>query len=181
MKEERIKPEVKPGEDGNLVQKGLKEKTKKIIGGNIFGLGNNQEEEKPEKTFKEEKIPVSSEPIPEEKPKPIDPNLIVLNDQNIQNYQIDIQSLNQLPGNINVWLATKDLKPIPNTITTLRDENGKALYANKTGPNGYFLTNKIWENGIYTIEFRHDQYKLPKVKLIVTKNIDKKPIKITAI
>jgi len=73
------------------------------------------------------------------------------------------------------------LKPIPNAVTTLRDENGKALYANKTGPNGYFLTNKTWQEGIYTVDFQHDQYKLPKMKLIMTKNIDKKPIKITAI
>lgn len=176
MKEERVKPDVKPGEDGSLIQKGLKETKKKIIGGNLLGL--EKKEEPKEKTFKEKKLPQT---IEEQKPKPINPTVIQINDQNITNYQIDIKSLKQLPGNINIWLSTKELKPVPNVVTYLRDQNGKTLYANKTGPNGYFLTNKEWEQGIYSIEFQHTQYKFPKVQLVLTKNMDKKPIKITTI
>ena len=73
------------------------------------------------------------------------------------------------------------MTPIPNVIAYLRDKKGKVLYANKTGPNGYFLTNKMWDPGIYTLEFQHPQYQFPKVQLILVDKNVKLPIKINNI
>ena len=184
MKKAAIKPDVRPTEDGKIVQRNTKETKKKIIGGNIFGEQKNEESkvETDTKELKQQEIqPEESNTPVESKTTPIDPNKIVITEENVNGYQIDIKSLDKLPGNINIWLATRDLKQIPNVISYLRDQSGKVLYANKTGPNGYFLTNKEWEDGIYTVEFQHPQFKFPKVEMVLTKNFSKKPIKITAI
>ena len=186
MKKAAEKPDVKPTQDGKIVQKDTKETKKKIIGGNI--LGEQKEQPVQDREVKEEKTNIdtpkeetSVEMAPTTQTQPIDPNKLVITEENISKYQLDIKSLDQLPGNINIWLSTKDLKQIPNVISYLRDQNGKILYANKTGPNGYFLTNKVWEDGIYTVEFQHPQFKFPKVEIVLTKNFTKKPIKITTL
>ena len=57
----------------------------------------------------------------------------------------------------------------------------KIVYANKTGPNEYFLTNKVWESGNYTIDFQHPQYKFPKIEIIINNVNNRLPIKINAI
>lgn len=189
IKDSNIKPEVKPTQDGKIIHKESKESKKKIIGGNLLGEANepqenlsNPEEEITNVTNTESKEVIQSEIIPETKAtQPIDPNLLVITEENVDNYQFDIKTIDQLPGNINAWLCTKDFKQIPNVISYLRNNDSKILYANKTGPNGYFLTNKIWEEGVYTIEFQHPQFKFPKVKIVLTKNFTKKPIKITTL
>lgn len=114
-------------------------------------------------------------------PPPIEPNFLVITKGNISNYQFEIKSVDKLPGNINVWLCTKDLKPIPNVITYLKSSEGKILYANKTGDSGYFLTNKLWEPSTYMLEFQHPVYKFPKVQLEVENKENKLPIKISNI
>jgi hypothetical protein len=73
------------------------------------------------------------------------------------------------------------MKPIPNVVTYLKSEEGKILYANKTGDSGYFLTNKVWEPGTYMLEFQHPTYQFPKVQLEITEEAEKLPIKINNI
>jgi hypothetical protein len=179
MKKKAEKPDIKPTEDGKIVQKDTKETSKKIIGGNVMGEKKEEQKDNPQDTVSAEKETVDTPK--ENTPAPIDPNKLVITEDNAEKYQIDIQSLDKLPGTINLWLTTKDLKQIPNVISYLRDSNGKIVYANKTGPNGYFLTNKQWPEGIYTVDFQHPQFKFPKVELVLTKNFTKKPIKITTI
>ena len=149
-----------------------------------MSLGEKKEPERnPEENKETEEMKTTQTPkenpkeeiIKEQTTAPIDPNKIVITEANVEQYQIEIQSLEKLPGSINLWLTTKDLKQIPNVISYLRDQNGKIVYANKTGPNGYFLTNKQWEEGVYTGEFQHPQYKFPKVEIVLTKNFTKKP------
>lgn len=164
MQEERNKPELKPTTDGKLVQKGFKTTTSTIIGGSIQ-QPTELKEENPE-------IPT---------PANIAPSTLIISDENRKNYEFTIQSLDKLPGNINVWLYTGEVTPVPNVITYMRGEDGKILYANRTGQSGYFLTNKVWSKGIYYLEFVHPQYKFPKVEIIITEESHKLPIKIKTI
>lgn len=172
MKEDRNKPALKPNEDGKLVSKDSREAKPKIIGGGMIQSitpSETTEEETADTQMIEEK-PISS----------IDPSKILITDENRSNYQFTIKSVEQLPGNINIWLATKDFKPIPNVIVYLKTKEGKMLYANKTGPNGYFLTNKMWELGEYVLDFQHPQFKFPTVEIVLTNVGDKLPIKINS-
>lgn len=162
MQEDRTKPELKPSSSGKLVDKSFKENTSAIIGGNISKAVSQEPEPKPES------IPVN-QPVKD---------ILIISDENRKNYEFSIQSLDKLPGNINIWLYTGDMKPIPNVIAYMKDDNDKMLYANRTGASGYFLTNKLWGKGIYNIEFLHSQYKFPKVKIIIEKEDNKLPIKI---
>jgi len=167
MKKEREKPLVKPDEDGRLIHKDIKMKKKKIIG---ESLPLTKEFEGEEEVVAEERESVD-----------INPSSILINSQNIGSYQFDIGNTTTLPGNINVWLCTKDFKPVPNVIGYLKSFDGKMLYANRTGPNGYFLTNKLWETGTYTLEFEHPEYKFPKIQLDLENIQSKLPIKISTI
>ena len=163
MKEERIKPELKPGSDGKLVEKSISEKVNTIIGGGI--------------QKKEAIVEENTNPAPA--PTPVStPQLLVISDENRANYEFTIQSLDKLPGNINIWLYTGDMKPVPNVVTYMKGQDGKVLYANRTGQSGYFLTNRIWDKGVYYIEFSHPQYQFPKVEIIIQQTDHKLPIKI---
>lgn len=176
MREERSKPEVKPSEDGQIIPKDVKDKNRKIIG---VGLDIKKEDAE-----LEDDIDMLDEELNVEEnltTPPIDPNLLVITDSNIANYQFNIKSLDRLPGNINAWLCTKDFKPIPNVIVYLKDSHQKVLYANRTGTNGYFLTNKMWDIGTYMLEFQHPVYKFPKVQLELSNRENKSPIKINNI
>lgn len=104
---------------------------------------------------------------------------IIISEENLSHYQFIIKSVDKLPGNINIWLCTKDNKPIPNINTYLKDSEGKILYANRTGKNGYFLTNKIYPDGVYNIEFEGTDQPIPVVKIVLSKNMGKLPFKIT--
>lgn len=166
MQQERTKPELKPSADGKLVQKSFKEKTSPIIGGNLLQTTN-------------EEIPV--EKVSEVQPTPIAQDRLIISEENRKNYEFTIQNLDKLPGNINIWLYTGDMVSVPNVITYMKGEDGKILYANRTGASGYFLTNKLWTKGRYTLEFIHPQYKFPKVDLLLTNESNKLPIKIKTI
>ena len=176
MREERSKPEVKPSEDGQIIPKDVKDKNKKIIG---VGLDIKKEDAE-----LEDGIDMLDKELNVEEnltTPPIDPNLLVITDSNIASYQFNIKSLDRLPGNINAWLCTKDFKPIPNVIVYLKDSQQKILYDNRTGTNGYFLTNKMWDIGTYMLEFQHPVYKFPKVQLELSNRENKSPIKINNI
>lgn len=173
MKTQRQKPLVKPDEEGRLVHKDTKIKKKKIIGENIQTTENTQSQ-----TIEEEKPDVFEKGEGREKID-VDPENIYINPENISSFQLNIGDTNSLPGNINVWLSTKGFQPIPNVIGYLKTDTDKVLYANKTGPNGYFLTNKAWDPGKYILEFEHPEYKFPKVVLELEKSNNKSPIKIS--
>lgn len=174
MKAKRTKPEIKPTEEGELVHKDMKKERKKIIG--ISLPVKKEEEEQPDLLDQELKV---DEDLMA--PPPIDPNFVMITDQNISNYQFNIKSLDRLPGNINLWLCSRDFKPIPNVIVYLKNMQGKVLYANRTGKNGYFLTNRMWQSDTYVLEFQHPVYKFPKVQLELTDIKNKLPIKISNI
>jgi hypothetical protein len=168
MQQERSKPELKPSTDGKLVQKSFKEKTSTIIGG---GLLQATEDE-------------TVQPVRKLDEKPIVQTVqdrLIISEENRKNYEFTIQNLEKLPGNINIWLYTGDMVSVPNVITYMKGEDGKILYANRTGASGYFLTNKMWIKGRYTLEFIHPQYKFPKVDLLLTDESNKLPIKIKTI
>jgi len=173
MKNQRLKPEVKPTEDGQIVHKDIKQEKKKII-----GVPLPLKKEEVEDPLEKAQLNVEEELL---KPLPNVPQKIVITDENIANYQFKIKSMDKLPGNINVWLCTKDFKPVPNVITYLKSSQGKVLYANKTGTNGYFLTSKLWDPGTYMLEFEHPVHKFPKVQLELTKKENKLPIKINTV
>jgi len=172
----RLKPGVKPSEDGKLIAKDSKEKRKKIIGA------------QPVKPTFEEPVSVVQEEIDKELdalensgPKSINPSNILITEDNISQYQFNAKGLDNLPGNINLWICTKDFKPISNIVVSLKDEKGNLLYANKTGGNGYFLTNKKWIPGKYQVEFSSDEFALPNVEIFLSGKESNLPIKITAI
>ncbi len=178
MKEQRVKPNVKPDEEGKLIPKDMKGKKKKKIIGESLPVKKEIIDENKVSDMLEENIDVDPSLTT---PPPIDPNFLVITSQNISNYQFKIKSLDKLPGNINAWLCTKNLKPVPNVIVYLKSSEGKILYANKTGDSGYFLTNKLWEPSTYMLEFQHPVYKFPKVQLEVEDKGNKLPIKISNI
>lgn len=177
MKEERTKPLLKPTKDGQLINKDQKDNTKKIIGGGIDKIISEETEEND--IPQDDNLDILQ--VEPQQNTQIDPTKLIITDENIQNYQFTTQGLENLPGNINCWLCTKDFKPIPNVVAYLRDSNGKVLYASKTGPNGYFLTNKIWDSGNYTINFQHPQYEFPTVEIMTNKINNRLPIKINAL
>lgn len=106
-------------------------------------------------------------------------NVITITDENISRYQFPIKSIDKLPGNINIWLCTKDNQPLPGINTYLKDINGKILYGNKTGPNGYFLTNREYPEGVYNIEFEGLPSKIPNIRFVRGKDTSKLPLRIT--
>ena len=171
LKEQRIKPTVAAVEDTKIKVIGAtelrKEQKSQIFeetpGDDILAM-----EEVPKEIVKaEEKII-----LPDDK-------YITISDENISEYQFSIKSVNQLPGNINIWLCTRDNQPLSNVNTYLKDSNGKILYANKTGPNGYFLSNSIYPEGMYTVEFEGLASSAPKLRILISKNQSKLPLKIT--
>jgi hypothetical protein len=105
---------------------------------------------------------------------------LTIGPQNISQYQFKIQSVDKFPGNINIWLTDLNNRGIANVPTFLKNKNGKVIFANRTGPNGYFLTNQIFPPGIYYIHFEQDTYQIPNVQLVLGRNTSKNPIKITA-
>ena len=172
----RVKPHLKPSEDGKLIAKDTKEKKKKIIG---VQLTDKKAEEPVSEAQK--KIDKELESLENSAPKSVNPEYILINEENISQYQFNAKGFDDLPGNINIWISTKDFKPIPNIVTLLKDEKGNLLYANKTGSNGYFLTNQKWEPGKYSIEFDTNQYMFPKVDILLSGNEKNLPIKITTL
>lgn len=106
---------------------------------------------------------------------------LVITSENISKYQFDIQGADELPGNINIWVSDKGFKPVSGVVIQLNDKDGNILYANRTPESGYFLTNRIFPEGIYLLKMNKDGYIFPDVKIVLEKQFAKKPIKITAL
>ncbi len=106
---------------------------------------------------------------------------LVITSENISKYQFDIQGADKLPGNINIWISNKNFKPISGVVIQLSDKDGNILYANRTPDSGYFLTNRIFSEGVYILKINKDGYIFPGVKIVLEKQFTKKPIKITAL
>jgi hypothetical protein len=177
MKENRTKP---------VINTDVAEK-KKIIGGT--GSDSQQDfTEKPGDDIFESDIQAETNTIKqdlstEQQPLPNNSSLqnnLVIGPQNLAQYQFQIQSVNKLPGNINIWLADSNNRGLANIPTFLKDKDGKVIFANRTGPNGYFLTNQMFPPNVYYIQFEQEIYDIPTVQLILNGNENKNPIKITA-
>jgi len=175
LKEQRAKPFLTPVKEKSKIIGGIKVKTKE------------EEEVKEEDAdiFIDEKSKnkiLETEIKEDTGPKPLnnEDNLLIITQENIGKYQFPIKSVDKLPGNINIWLTTKGNKPMANINTYLKDGEGKILYANRTGPNGYFLTNKMYPEGIYHLEFEGDKFKGSNIKIEVSKDMSKLPLKISS-
>ena len=107
-------------------------------------------------------------------------HILTIGSQNISQYQFSIRSVDRLPGNINIWVADINGRGLINIPVFLKDNDGKVIFANRTGPNGYFLTNQLFPSGVYYIQFEQNTYEIPTIQLLLDKNISKNPIKITA-
>lgn len=182
LKDQRAKPTVAQAEEEVKVIGGAKIPVKKV---EIFQeeSGDDILDEKRGNTILEnaqQKIPKEPE-VELNQPKLLDntDNVITITDDNISRYQFSIKSVDQLPGNINIWLATRENQPLTGINTYLKDINGKILYGNKTGPNGYFLTNKEFPEGVYHIEFEGLPSKMPNIRFVRSKDTSKLPLKIT--
>lgn len=179
LKEQRSKPVLTPDDD-----------TKKVV---IGGSKLNQEqksqifEENPGDdilaTEEEQQVlpEVTKEEYTQTEIATPSQEYLTISDENLNKYQFPIKSVDLLPGNINLWLCTKENQPLSNINTYLKDDQGKILYANKTGPNGYFLTNRIFPEGVYTVEFEGVVSGLPKLKILLSKDFGKLPLKISVI
>ncbi len=173
LKDQRSKPILQP-----------EKKKQKVFGGSKIEDKSKDvyDEEKSDDLFNEEGQDSIKKPISEEQTnlKSIDTHEpIIISEETISKYQFSIKSVDKLPGNINIWLSTKDNQPIPDIKTYLKDSNDKILYANKTGKNGYFLTNKEYPEGVYNIQFEGVSLSIPPVRIVLTKNMGKLPYKIT--
>lgn len=181
MKEKRNKPDLN-----------TEDEKKKIVVGNKIAEAetkNIQYSEEPGDDILESKDSNPVQPIQEQRtfvqstPTPSvqsNNDILTITEQNISNYQFNIKSIDRLPGNINIWLCTRENQPLTNVNTYLKDQNGKIMYANKTGPNGYFLSNRVYPNGVYIIEFETPLYRIKPIKLIISGSISKLPLKIIA-
>ncbi|MCD4811104.1 PrgI family protein [bacterium] len=170
MQSQRVKPIVKT-DDGN---KG------KIVGGKIT-KGKKIFIEKPGDDILKVQTPkISTKPEPTmQQSKPLQ-QTVVIGPQNISKYQFGIKSVDRLPGNINIWLTDTNNRGLANIPVYLKDKNGKVIFANRTGQNGYFILNRILPQGIYYIQFDQNTYIIPNIQWILENTQSKNPIKITA-
>jgi len=172
----RMKPGVKPTEEGELISKESKEKKKKIIGAQpLPTMSENIESEMQKEVDKE------FEDIDKTTPLTLNPSELIITEENISKYQFKANGFDNYPGNINLWICDKNYKPIPGVIARLLDNSENILYANKTGNNGYFLTNRKWKPGIYKITLESEDFTLPKVNIILSGKETNLPIKISAL
>lgn len=175
MKEDRTKP---------IINTEIEDK-KKIIGGSEEEENKSTFVEKPgddifESPTEEEKNPPEQAMMEDEQAVNQTSPILTIGPQNIRDYQFQIQSVNQLPGNINLWIADSNNRGLANIPVFLKSSEEKVIFANRTGPNGYFLTNQTFQPGVYYIQFEQDVYEIPDVQLILEGNESKNPIKITA-
>jgi hypothetical protein len=105
LKEKGAKPELKPDEEGKLIPKDIKTKKKKIIGESLPTRKDAVEiEENDPRDMLDEELNVDPQltaVLPSS-------NTLIITEENISKYQINIASTDKLPGNINFWLSTKD-------------------------------------------------------------------------
>jgi len=172
----RAKPSVKPTEEGKLISKESKEEKKKIIGAQPLPERTEEVESEIQKEVDKE-----LEEIENTTPLTLNPSKLIITDENIGKYQFKPKDFENYPGNINLWICDKNYKPISGVIATLIDDSGNILYANRTGNNGYFLTNRKWKPGLYKITLESENFTLPTVDIILSGKETNLPIKISAL
>lgn len=172
----RAKPSVKPTEEGKLISKESKEEKKKIIGAQPLPERTEEVESEIQKEVDRE-----LEEIENTTPLTLNPSKLIITDENIGKYQFKPKDFENYPGNINLWICDKNYKPISGVIATLMDDSGNILYANRTGNNGYFLTNRKWKPGLYKITLESENFTLPTVDIILSGKETNLPIKISAL
>lgn len=172
----RAKPSVKPTEEGKLISKESKEEKKKIIGAQPLPERTEEVESEIQKEVDKE-----LEEIENTTPLTLNPSKLIITDENIGKYQFKPKDFENYPGNINLWICDKKYKPISGVIATLMDDSGNILYANRTGNNGYFLTNRKWKPGLYKITLESENFTLPTVDIILSGKETNLPIKISAL
>ncbi len=172
----RAKPSVKPTEEGKLISKESKEEKKKIIGAQPLPERTEEVESEIQKEVDKE-----LEEIENTTPLTLNPSKLIITDENIGKYQFKPKDFENYPGNINLWICDKNYKPISGVIATLMDDSGNILYANRTGNNGYFLTNRKWKPGLYKITLESENFTLPTVDIILSGKETNLPIKISAL
>lgn len=165
LKDERVKP---------LIQ--AQKKKTKIFGGSKIEVKESDVVAENDNTKVED---ITKDEVATEKVQDTSNTSILINEESLSKYQFAIKSVDKLPGNINLWICTKDNQPIPEIHTYLKDSDDKILYAKKTDKNGYFLTTKIYPEGVYNIQFEGVPINIPPIKLVLTKNMGKLPYKIT--
>ncbi|MCD4756570.1 PrgI family protein [bacterium] len=170
MQSQRVKPIVKTEDEG----KG------KIVGGKITKKEKTFIEKPGDDILQVQTSQTTTKPEPTIQPSNSLPQTIVIGPQNISQYQFGIKSVNRLPGNMNIWLTDTNDRGLANIPVYLKDQNGKVIFANRTGQNGYFILNKILPQGIYHIQFDQHTYKIPNIQWILENTQSKNPIKITA-
>ncbi len=172
----RAKPSVKPTEEGKLISKESKEEKKKIIGAQPLPERTEEVESEIQKEVDKE-----LEEIENTTPLTLNPSKLIITDENIGKYQFKPKDFENYPGNINLWICDKNYKPISGVIATLMDDSGNILYANRTGNNGYFLTNRKWKPGLYKITLESENFTLPTMDIILSGKETNLPIKISAL
>jgi len=172
----RAKPSVKPTEEGKLISKESKEEKKKIIGAQPLPERTEEVESEIQKEVDKE-----LEEIENTTPLTLNTSKLIITDENIGKYQFKPKDFENYPGNINLWICDKNYKPISGVIATLIDDSGNILYANRTGNNGYFLTNRKWKPGLYKITLESENFTLPTVDIILSGKETNLPIKISAL
>jgi hypothetical protein len=184
MKRERRENDAQVAKE--TVSKNLEDSIKrpKIIGSSKVSTSKEEFNDKGMDLL-EETSPAAQAVIPAAKKEPVKKTFtekqLVITSENAPQYQFDIQGIDKLPGNINIWVSDKNFKPLSGVVIQLCDKDGNILYANRTPDNGYFLTNKIFADGVYLLKMNKENYSFPNVKIILDKNFNKKPIKITAL
>lgn len=184
MKEKRIKPEVKSttagGESGNA----------KFVGGaKIPGAKSVEvfqekqgddilEEVSDDVTVKNDVKEEIKEVVRESSEVLNSEDVLTISEENLGQFQFPIKSVDQLNGNINVWVNSGDNQPLPGINIFLKDSNNKVLYANKTGPNGYFLSDKMYDDGIYFLEMEKGDGSSFRVRIILSKKFGKLPLRV---
>jgi len=172
----RAKPSVKPTEEGKIISKESKEEKKKIIGAQPLPERAEEVESEIQKEVDRE-----LEEIENTTPLTLNPSELIITDENIGKYQFKPKDFENYPGNINLWICDKNYKPISGVIATLMDDSENILYANKTGNNGYFLTNRKWKPGLYKITLESENFTLPTMDIILSGKETNLPIKISAL
>lgn len=184
MKKDRTQSDAQIAKETASKNLGDAVKRPKIIGSSKVGDNKKEVDDKGLDLLEDTGAPAKEKDV-KVKEKSTDKTFVekqlVLTSENILQYQFDIEGSDKLPGNINIWVSDKTFKPIPNVVIQLCDKDGNILYANKTPENGYFLTNKIFPEGIYILKMSNSSYSFPGIKIVLDKNFSKKPIKITAL
>lgn len=105
---------------------------------------------------------------------------IVIGKQNAQQYLTQLPGIKKVHSNINLRLIDISGLPVPLSVATLKDPNGKVLGVAKSDEEGNVLYQKPMPSGHYIIDIQSDSQTFPRVEMIIEdQNIP--PIKISAL